>query len=400
MPEAARDIHDTQDLEQRVGALVGEMRTARDQGPRRVKDDDSPDEHPEQSNGDSPGLLDGPPGRGAPMPTPGQVVPPPPVPGGTRITTRPPPPSPPSKASPTQEAPTQAPDEGTTATPAPEPVAQDLAKAVEELMERSPAVQPKPPVAAPTEHIDALDAELAGLADDLIAGEFKDEAAVLKEDAAATPVTPAVRAAPAPAPQPEPLPPPSALPSQLPKAKPPATPGGEAPPPEPEPPVPAPAPAPGAPAPAVGLAPAAAPAVEPGPAPAARERAPASKSTERPAPAQRRRVTLKVTFSPVMQLLDLLSVPLKNRSQHTRDLIGWHALWVAFMAICVWAYILFRPVTPPPARAEPAPAKEPAKPGEGEHGAKKDTKTDTHASAKKPPVKKSSHAKTGEAEHH
>ena len=66
MPEAARDIHDTQDLEQRVGALVGEMRTARDQGPRRVKDDDSPDEHPEQSNGDSPGLLDGPPGRGAP----------------------------------------------------------------------------------------------------------------------------------------------------------------------------------------------------------------------------------------------------------------------------------------------------------------------------------------------
>jgi hypothetical protein len=225
---------------------------------------------------------------------------------------------------------------------------EDLAKAVERLMS-SAAGEPVKAAPPPADNgkIDSLDAELAGLADDLIAGEFKDEDAVLAEPGSE-----------APAPE-------AAAPLNVTEATPTESIGRAAPPPPP------PSPA--------------APIDEPA------ETAPSLLAEPEP----------KLPL--LLRLLDALSSPVRGRSQHTRDMVGWIALVTAFNAVCLWGYLGFlRPAqgvarpAPPPA-AEPAPAK-PSEPESGHGGSKSASPSKKTAASRAP--KKPGAKREASAEHH
>ena len=118
----------------------------------------------------------------------------------------------------------------------------------------------------------------------------------------------------------------------------------------------------------------------------------------RPAPAA---IPRPPPRSPILRALIAISSPLAAKPKQFRDILGWHALWIGFLAVCVWGYILLiRPNQPVPVIV--APAKESAKSetehGEGGHDAKKDAKT-AHPQAKKKTARKTTHA-SAEGEHH
>src|SRR5689334_14197382 len=159
MPEATRDIHDSQDLGGQVDALLGELQSA-------------PAPAVEHVNGTATPALNGTPNGAAPVADVAangvaaasehdSALPP----------SLPPPPAPPAPLPP-------APMPEATSQPAAGPAAQaaapaasesdeDLAKAVEKLLEEVPENQPLPTPAAPAasgqppEKIESLDAELA-----------------------------------------------------------------------------------------------------------------------------------------------------------------------------------------------------------------------------------------------
>jgi len=72
--------------------------------------------------------------------------------------------------------------------------------------------------------------------------------------------------------------------------------------------------------------------------------------------------------SPVgAQVLILLSKPLAKQPAKIRDSVGWIALWTAFLALCVWGWVLVRPSeerAPDPAASGIVSGDVPASPGE------------------------------------
>ncbi len=253
----------------------------------------------------------------------------------------------------------------TAAEPAPESAAMqsmdDLAAAVQKLVEDAAPKPPEPPLPSDTK-IETLDAHIAGLADDLIAGEFADEQNTIKGQVGAPPVPPE---APAPAPTPAPQPPP----------------------PEPAPAVAPVVTAPSAPSPAA-------------PPPVARHK-PAKAAPPAPAPetpAKTRK--LAAALRPLSTLiLSTLAAPLRNRPKPLRDLIGWVAIITIFNATCLWGYLLFfRSSTPTIVVAKAAEDSSHEKPAEKDaHGApSKDahgaTKPKEKKTAAKKPVKKDAKA--------
>jgi hypothetical protein len=93
---------------------------------------------------------------------------------------------------------------------------------------------------------------------------------------------------------------------------------------------------------------------------------------------------------PLLVVCAAASAPLKDKPQHVRDRIGWHAMWLAFLGVCVWTYVLFIrspeapvPTLPPPqqASADHAPPRN------------KSAEKDSHGSAKKTDSKKSASKK-------
>src|SRR5262245_41836313 len=136
MPEAAKDIHDSQTLESRVGALLEDMQAA-------PRGDVATRAH-----------VNGAPERTVGQPASGFV-----------------------------------------------PAAQDLATAVERLMAES---RGRPPAAASPQAtgIQSIDADLAGRADDVIAGEFADETEAVPPAVTALPAREAIGQSPAPAAEP------------------------------------------------------------------------------------------------------------------------------------------------------------------------------------------------------
>lgn len=177
----------------------------------------------------------------------------------------------------------------------------DLADAVQKLIDNAPQPAPaEPPLPADTK-IETLDAHIAELADDLIAGEFADEQNQIKGQVGAPP----------PAPPPE-------TPTVAPQA-----------------------PAPQAPEPAAAHTPDIPVAPKPmKPAPAAKPpkpvEAPAEPKVETPRRALGERV--KPIFAAT---LAALSAPLRNASKQTRDRVGWIAIITIFNATCLWGYLLF-----------------------------------------------------------
>lgn len=245
---------------------------------------------------------------------------------------------------------------------------EDLAKAVEKLIQEAAAVAPDAPEPSETpKKIEALDAQIAHLADDLIAGEFADEQNVIQGQvgeppAQEAPPPPAAADHPAPTSEPQPVSPPA--PTLKAPAKAPAA--VAPPPPAPKPPTP-------------------------------------HKAAE-PAPKKTKRHGVKIIgrlAPPANKALGLICLPLRHKPKYTRDLIGWLAIWTLFMSICLWAYVLFFRSAKPPAPTTHVVATEPehaeAKAG---HGEKKDAKADKAKAdkakadkaktdkTKKPPAKK------------
>ena len=195
---------------------------------------------------------------------------------------------------------------------------------------------------AETGKIESLDAELAGLADDLIAGEFADEETVLKEESDKVSAAPAPDSASA------------------------AVAGAV-------------------------VAEVAAKAVEtqPASAPAAPLKA---KQVAEPTPKKDVAVPAR-TSEPfvLLRLAAAISAPLRNQPAYVRGMVAWIALVNAFLALCVWAWVLvFRPTEAP----VPAPAEHGEKAAHAEkpvgHDAKKPPKSEGHgapAAKKKAPAK-------------
>lgn len=239
--------------------------------------------------------------------------------------------------------------------------ADDLAKAVERLIQEAPPASAEP--ATTPKKIEALDAQIADLADDLIAGEFADENNVLQGQIGEPP---AKEAPPPPVSteQPMALPTPPPAPEPTPKAEQPVATV------EPERPAP---PAPKAP-------------TSPGFARAA------AKSAAKVAAAHGTKAASRLKPL-VIKVLELISSPLSDKPKYIRDLVGWLALWTLFVSISLWGYVLFFRSAKPPevvtpvAAAESESAKSEGGHGESKsgHGEKKDAKPDK---AKKAPAKK------------
>lgn len=328
MPEATRDIQDSQDLEARVGELLSDM---------------------ESTAVDAPPVPQAPPPPAAPRPMVGGAPRPEAEPAvATAVAIAPVP----------EVLPAEGAEDATG-----EGVERDLAKAVEKLLEEAPAgAQAAPPVTATAAaleagKIDSLDAELAGLADDLISGEFADENAVLKSNDQAKPApVPTEKQAAAPA-------------------------------------------APATPAPAAAAAgKPEAPKPEAAPVPEAKAQPHPAEPARKPEVAKPRPIPEPMTEpSVLLKAMAAVSAPLSGKPQYIRDVIGWNALWVGFLAMCVWVYVLvFRsdePAPPPPV----TPAK--ADSGHGEkpvsHEAKPAKKPDAHGAKKAPAKKDTKTAKAG-----
>lgn len=84
--------------------------------------------------------------------------------------------------------------------------------------------------------------------------------------------------------------------------------------------------------------------------------------------AQRVAIALGRRAAPVgAQGLILLSKPLAKQPAKIRDSVGWVALWTAFLALCVWGWVLVRPSeerAPDPTASGIVSADAPASPGE------------------------------------
>jgi hypothetical protein len=106
-----------------------------------------------------------------------------------------------------------------------------------------------------------------------------------------------------------------------------------------------------------------------------------------------------------LRIMTAVSSPLRGRPQHIRDAVGWIATVNAFLALCVWGYLLFfRPT-------DAAPPKPPAAAGHATEGAADGPHNASHtpkdakpsgrgASAKKPEAKKPDAKKTAAGGHH
>lgn len=261
--------------------------------------------------------------------------------------------------------------------PAPEPVVAagdepaDLAKAVEKLLNEE-APKGEPSAAEPVPHkIENLDAKIADLADDLIAGELADEQNVLQGEVGGPPV---IESAP---------PPPSGNERPVEKT------------PEPAPIAEVPSPAP-----VRQVQETAASTLQPAPIakPPLKPAAPASKTAEKAAKVAVRHGTRAANaLKPHgLKLLQLMSGPLQHRPKYVRDLVGWAAIITMFNASCLWMYVLFfrsaKAPAPTTAVAHEKP-KEEAGHGEsaggGGHGEKKDDKKSSKPDKnKKAPPKK------------
>jgi hypothetical protein len=279
MPEAVRNIQDTRDLDQRVDALMDDMKGAAIDAP-------SPPES----------LADIPPSPHIALRPPRPPSTSTPQPDIAALEAESPPPDAASHSAELQSALNAGikPDAPTpldqAAADLAAPTHNELADAVEKLISESAGTPAA--AAAPLETgIASLDAELAGLADNLIAGEFAED----------------------PPPPPEPPPPPA-----------------PAPPPEP-------APA------AVAASPVETPALKPAPAPV---HTPPKPKLPPPPPKPSLAATL------VLETFNLLSSPLRRLPAYWRDVVAWAALVNGFLALCVWIYVLvFRsdePLPPPP----------------------------------------------------
>ena len=345
MPEAAQNIHDTKDLEHQVGDLLNQMEA----GTQRLAAEVAT-------------APTTPPAKPVPIAA-AAAAPAPQAPPSTGLEqsaddhaaldtaaaaliagTAPgiPPAAPPKPADP------PAGSAGRTEPPGP-----DLASAVEKLLDETSGAKPEPTPATQNGKIDSLDAELAGLADELIAGELQGESAVIKDD----------KPAPAPvieAPKPAPVEPLAAAPVAAPK-------------------------------PAPELVP------EPVPPPAT-PKEPADLAPKRNAPATTPKVKLPAADAEpgmLLKLLAAISAPLQSRP-HLRDMLGWVALVQAFFAMCIWVWVLFvrsdKPVDPPPVAA----AKEPAESG---HADPKKDAHGSHASTAKKSTKQAKKSASAGAHH-
>jgi hypothetical protein len=241
----------------------------------------------------------------------------------------------------------------------------DLAQAVEELMKDAAPTATKAPEHASADQIDSLDQQLAGIGDDLIAGDIvpgDDHAPALSEHAAA-------EGSSTPSPSTTASTPTSALASAA-------------------------SPVASKPTEAVPTSAAAAPSALHAPLP------PKSVKEAKPkVKVKRPRTTPRI----VTTVLTLLSRPLLGKSAACRNSVAVIAIANLAMAGYVWAYVaVLRPKEPPPPPAvEPTVHLETAKEGEG-HGAKKDDKKDAHGTAKKDAKKdpKKGAKKKPEAAHH
>jgi hypothetical protein len=250
---------------------------------------------------------------------------------------------------------------------APEPAAPspDLAEAVQKLVESPPPAAPAPPV---PDKIETLDAQIATLADDLIAGDLADEEGALKGQVAAPPSVP------------------EAVPVSLPPAEP------------PPPSVRAPAPAVPDLKPAGETSAAVPPPMAPGPATRVRTPESPAKKEEPRKPSRLKAVAMAAAGSMGTAVLAALSGPIRNRPKMVRDLVGWVALVTIFNATCLWMYVLFfRSADAPPAKPAAAVSHDG---GHGKEAAKADGHGGSHdsghgkASAKKDAhgAKKDAHA--------
>ena len=107
-----------------------------------------------------------------------------------------------------------------------------------------------------------------------------------------------------------------------------------------------------------------------------------------PKPLRQRSGVFVHAMRPLLAVCAAASAPLRNKPQHVRDRIGWHALWLGFLGLCVWTYVLF--IRSPEA---PIPTLAPAKQASVEHAASKgSSKKDDHGSGKKPAPKKQASA--------
>lgn len=227
---------------------------------------------------------------------------------------------------------------GPTETPGPETPELELPADFVAPVSETPG-EPAAPVAQDAARIETLDQELAGLADELISTELAADPA--PDDPAET-LSAAVEAAAAPGAEPaaatEPVP-------ELADA-----------PPEPQ--------------------------TKP-------QTKPQTEPQTRPNP---RRFTLEPVLRPLLAACAALSAPLRNKPQHVRDIVGWNALWLAFLGGCVWAYVLFiRSPEPPVPSLLPTRAASAESGGNGHAPAKKDSHAKGGAS--KSGAKKGSHAK-------
>lgn len=325
MPEATQDIHDSAALGERVDALVGEVNGKGSPAHSAEAGAAAPDPLAEAA-----AVLSQ---LGDPSPTapvePGNPVAPEAVAA----------PEPAAKAA---EVPVEAPAGAT----------EDLAQAVEKLIQDSgpdaagaaeaPAAEvPGAAPAAASDRIESLDAELAGIADDVIAGEFANESEVLTGEAQAV----------APAAEPAPAPVEAAVPA----------------------------------APVVAPVAVATPVV----APVAVAPKPALAGPRAAEP------------SAVLRLMWAISSPLRGKPQHVRDAAGWIALVQAFLALWVVSYVLFFRSNEPPLPTAAAPVAEKAgeaKSEEPEHAEKPAKKEKRVSKPTHPPKKGSKEAKEGKAE--
>jgi hypothetical protein len=334
MPEATRD---NQDLEASVAALVGSKAT-------------KPEPRNRVAGGTSTGFT--PTATPTPAATPPEGVPEP----GASVSA---------------------------SSPAPPPE-HDLAKAVEKLIQEQPAPATLSPSEPPPAKIETLDAQIADLADDLIAGEFADESSVVQGGVGEPPAN-----------QP---PPPSSGTEKTGSAAPADRPGAEA-----------------------ALFEAAAPAAEPtwpqavlaeakvepnptsAPRPVSKPPPPIVKpaATSRQVAemaakvAARQGVKAARTLKPHgLKLLELISAPLLRKPKPIRDLIGWIALVTLFNAACLWMYVLFFRSAKVPEPTTPVVAVEHASDAKDQKSDKKDDKS-KKSSKKESPKKDAAKKDTG-----
>lgn len=243
------------------------------------------------------------------------------------------------------------------APPTPVTPSPDLAEAVQKLIQDTPAPTPAPAPAA--DKIETLDAQIANIADDLIAGDFADEQGSLKGQVAAPPLvveTPKVAEA-VPPPAPEPVAVAAAAPPVIAPAQPVTTPQA--------------APRTAAPPPAA--------------APSSAERRKPVNSAAKVAATHGAKAA--ATLRPVgLGMLALVAGPIRDRPKVFRDMVGWVAVVTIFNAGCLWMYVLFfRSATPPPPKPAVATAHD-AGHGKDAHAkadshGKKDAKADSHGKA-------------------